>query len=125
MWRLTLPPLPRLCRADWDTTTNPAAYITPLFAAIVISNFLGVRIYGEMEFWFRLIDQPWPSHDLDLGAERTRLTCSVPRSALSLDSAIKISAIVGLIILGIIINTGGVGGGCTSHPPPRPTESRL
>ncbi|KAL7412814.1 putative amino acid transporter [Mrakia frigida] len=58
----------------WNATINQAAWITPLFVAIVIINFLGVQVYGEMEFWF---------------------------------SAIKIIAIVGLIIVGIVIDCGG------------------
>lgn len=39
----------------WDATTNVAAWIAPLFAAVLIINFMGVRWYGEFEFWFSAI----------------------------------------------------------------------
>ena len=58
----------------WNTTVDQSAWVAPLFVAIVVVNFLGVQVYGEMEFWF---------------------------------SAIKIVAIVGLIIAGVVINCGG------------------
>ncbi|KAG8691401.1 hypothetical protein FRC11_004401 [Ceratobasidium sp. 423] len=57
----------------WNTTINVAVWITILFVLIIGINFMGVRWYGEFEFWF---------------------------------SAIKITTIVGLIILGICIDCG-------------------
>ncbi|QRV74899.1 amino acid permease [Ceratobasidium sp. AG-Ba] len=57
----------------WPNNVNVAVWITILFVAIVIINFLGVRWYGEFEFWF---------------------------------SAIKITTIVGLIILGVALDCG-------------------
>lgn len=36
----------------WNTSVNPAVWIT-IFSLVVISfNFCGVRFYGEAEFWF-------------------------------------------------------------------------
>lgn len=58
----------------WNDVINPGVWITILFVAIVIVNFLGVGIYGEAEFWF---------------------------------SMMKVIAIVGLIILGIVLDAGG------------------
>ncbi|CAE6448887.1 unnamed protein product [Rhizoctonia solani] len=57
----------------WNTTINAAVWITVLYVLIIFINFMGVRWYGEFEFWF---------------------------------SAIKITTIVGLIILGICIDCG-------------------
>ncbi|QRV75531.1 amino acid permease [Ceratobasidium sp. AG-Ba] len=57
----------------WTTSVNVAVWITIQYILVLIINFLGVRWYGEFEFWF---------------------------------SAIKITAIVGLIILGIAIDCG-------------------
>ncbi|CAE6413013.1 unnamed protein product [Rhizoctonia solani] len=57
----------------WNTTINISAWVTIQYVLILIINFMGVRWYGEFEFWF---------------------------------SAIKIIAIVGLIILGVAINCG-------------------
>ncbi|KDN48578.1 hypothetical protein RSAG8_02565, partial [Rhizoctonia solani AG-8 WAC10335] len=57
----------------WNTSINAAVWITILYVLILIINFMGVRWYGEFEFWF---------------------------------SAIKITTIVGLIILGICIDCG-------------------
>ncbi|KAG8744203.1 hypothetical protein FRC12_014864 [Ceratobasidium sp. 428] len=57
----------------WNTSINVAAWITIQYVLVLIINFLGVRWYGEFEFWF---------------------------------SAIKITTIVGLIILGIAIDCG-------------------
>lgn len=56
---------------------NPAVWITVFLFVICCFNFLGVRAYGEAEFWF---------------------------------SVIKITTIIGLIILGVIITAGGVPG---------------
>jgi amino acid transporter len=57
----------------WNQSINVAAWITILYVLILAINFMGVRWYGEFEFWF---------------------------------SAIKITTIVGLIILGICIDCG-------------------
>ncbi|KAH7341415.1 amino acid permease/ SLC12A domain-containing protein [Rhizoctonia solani] len=57
----------------WNTSINAAVWITVLYVLIIFINFMGVRWYGEFEFWF---------------------------------SAIKITTIVGLIILGICIDCG-------------------
>ncbi|ELU44206.1 amino acid transporter [Rhizoctonia solani AG-1 IA] len=57
----------------WNTTINVSVWITILYVLILIINFMGVRWYGEFEFWF---------------------------------SAIKITTIVGLIILGICLDCG-------------------
>lgn len=57
----------------WNTTINVSVWITILYVLILIINFMGVRWYGEFEFWF---------------------------------SAIKITTIVGLIILGIALDCG-------------------
>ncbi|CAE6441249.1 unnamed protein product [Rhizoctonia solani] len=57
----------------WNTSINIAVWVTIQYVAILVINFMGVRWYGEFEFWF---------------------------------SAIKITAIVGLIILGVAINCG-------------------
>ncbi|KAG8773013.1 hypothetical protein FRC12_002778 [Ceratobasidium sp. 428] len=59
--------------AYWPNNVNVAVWITILYVAILAINFMGVRWYGEFEFWF---------------------------------SAIKITTIVGLIILGICIDCG-------------------
>ncbi|KAG9120708.1 hypothetical protein FRC07_003687 [Ceratobasidium sp. 392] len=59
--------------AYWPNNVNVAVWITILYIAILVINFMGVRWYGEFEFWF---------------------------------SAIKITTIVGLIILGICIDCG-------------------
>ena len=48
--------------------------MTVCLVLIVLINFLGVRVYGEAEFWF---------------------------------SSMKVVAIVGLIILGVILMAGG------------------
>jgi amino acid transporter len=32
----------------WDTTTSPAVWITVFLVVIVILNFCGVRLYGEV-----------------------------------------------------------------------------
>jgi amino acid transporter len=39
----------------WDAKTNAAVYITVLLFLICVINFLGARVYGEMEFWFSAI----------------------------------------------------------------------
>ncbi|EPQ29732.1 uncharacterized protein PFL1_02952 [Pseudozyma flocculosa PF-1] len=41
----------------WDPnqTINPAVWISILLVFVVGVNFLGVRVYGELEFWFCLI----------------------------------------------------------------------
>ncbi|PWN47723.1 amino acid permease [Violaceomyces palustris] len=41
----------------WDTTAsiNPAVWISVLLVLVLGVNFLGVRYYGETEFWFCLI----------------------------------------------------------------------
>ncbi|KAG8737212.1 hypothetical protein FRC10_008458 [Ceratobasidium sp. 414] len=57
----------------WNTSINVAVWITIQYVLVLAINFLGVRWYGEFEFWF---------------------------------SAIKITTIVGLIILGIAIDCG-------------------
>jgi amino acid transporter len=57
-----------------DATTHPAVYMTVFLVLILAVNFLGTRVFGEMEFWF---------------------------------SSLKVIAIVGLIILGIILMAGG------------------
>lgn len=32
----------------WDSTTNPAVWITVFLVVIVVLNFSGVRLYGEV-----------------------------------------------------------------------------
>lgn len=39
----------------WDTSINPAAWISILLVLVIGVNFLGVKYYGETEFWFCLI----------------------------------------------------------------------
>lgn len=34
----------------WDSTTNPAVWITVFLVVIVVLNFSGVRLYGEVCF---------------------------------------------------------------------------
>ncbi|KAI5480115.1 amino acid transmembrane transporter [Pseudohyphozyma bogoriensis] len=58
----------------WNSSINPAVWITICGLVAVTINFGGSRVYGEMEFWFAII---------------------------------KVIAIVGLIILGIILSAGG------------------
>lgn len=57
----------------WNTTINISVWLTIQYVLVLLINFMGVRWYGEFEFWF---------------------------------SAIKITTIVGLIILGVAINCG-------------------
>lgn len=58
----------------WNSTTNPAAWVSIFYVVIVIINLFGVKGYGEAEFVFSLI---------------------------------KVLAVIGFIILGIVINVGG------------------
>ncbi|BGP14290.1 hypothetical protein JCM10213_004254 [Rhodosporidiobolus nylandii] len=60
----------------WRDDINVAVWISIFYVVIIGFNFLGVRAYGEAEFWF---------------------------------SIIKITTILGLILLGIIITAGGAG----------------
>ena len=39
----------------WDPSTNPAAWVTIFYSAIVLINLFGVKGYGEAEFVFSLI----------------------------------------------------------------------
>lgn len=57
-----------------DSTTHPAAYMSVFLVLILAVNFLGARVFGELEFWF---------------------------------SSLKVIAIVGLIILGVVLMAGG------------------
>ncbi len=41
----------------WDTTTNPAVWLTVFLVVIVTLNFCGVRLYGEVR---ALSSQPLP-----------------------------------------------------------------
>lgn len=50
------------------------AWIAIGLVCVCATNFLGVRVYGEMEFWF---------------------------------SMIKVIAIIGLILMGIVLDAGG------------------
>lgn len=54
------------------------AYIAVFLLVCIATNFLGVKYYGEIEFWF---------------------------------ACMKVTLLVGLIIFGIVANTGGVNGG--------------
>ncbi len=56
---------------------NPGVFITVFLVAIVTINYLGIRFFGEIEFWL---------------------------------SSIKVLTILGLILLSLIIATGGVPG---------------
>ncbi|KAH8928378.1 hypothetical protein BT69DRAFT_1212937 [Atractiella rhizophila] len=58
----------------WTTSINSGVWITVAFIPAFFFNFLGVRFYGELEFWF---------------------------------SVTKITAVVALILLGIILDLGG------------------
>ncbi|KAF3768635.1 hypothetical protein M406DRAFT_273076 [Cryphonectria parasitica EP155] len=62
----------------WDeTSSHLAAYIAVFLVVCILTNFLGVKYYGEIEFFF---------------------------------ACLKIALLVGLIIFGIVANTGGVNG---------------
>jgi len=39
----------------WNSSINVAAWITILYVLILVINFMGVRWYGEFEFWFSAI----------------------------------------------------------------------
>ncbi|CAN6672063.1 general amino-acid permease Gap1p [Trichomonascus vanleenenianus] len=58
----------------WQSSINPAAWVTIFYVVILGINIFGVRGYGEAEFVF---------------------------------SIIKVVAVVGFVILGIVINCGG------------------
>ncbi|KAH8929887.1 amino acid permease [Atractiella rhizophila] len=58
----------------WNSSINVGVWITIFFVACLGFNFLGVRWYGEAEFWFSLT---------------------------------KVVTIVGLILLGLILDLGG------------------
>ncbi|KAF8550179.1 amino acid permease, partial [Imleria badia] len=76
-WTVTLPTelsAAAVVFSFWDSTTNPAVWITVCLVVIIGINALGVGAYGEAEFWF----------------------CSI-----------KVITIVGLIMLGIIVDLGG------------------
>ena len=75
----------------WDATTTPAAWITVFLFVIVCINFAGVRWYGEAEFWFSLIKVTTVSHNNNQPLNNS-------------SSPLKI---VGLILLGLILDLGG------------------
>ncbi|WWC88924.1 uncharacterized protein L201_003839 [Kwoniella dendrophila CBS 6074] len=61
----------------WNSSINKAAWVTILIAFVILINMLGVKAFGEVEFWL---------------------------------SFIKIITLTGLILLGLIIDLGGVPG---------------
>ncbi|KAJ4386144.1 hypothetical protein N0V93_009037 [Gnomoniopsis smithogilvyi] len=62
----------------WDeSSTHLAIYIAVFLVVCIATNFLGVKYYGEIEFWF---------------------------------ACLKVALLVGLIIFGIVANTGGING---------------
>jgi len=58
----------------WTTSVHIAVWMVIFIGAIFIVNFLGVRVFGELEFWF---------------------------------SSIKVLSLIGLLLMGIIIDLGG------------------
>ncbi|KIK59862.1 hypothetical protein GYMLUDRAFT_44336 [Collybiopsis luxurians FD-317 M1] len=58
----------------WNDSINIAVWMVVFIVFIFLVNMLGVRVFGELEFWF---------------------------------SSIKVVALVGLILMGIIIDLGG------------------
>ncbi|KAJ3573964.1 hypothetical protein NP233_g2089 [Leucocoprinus birnbaumii] len=58
----------------WTRSVHIAIWMTIFIVAICLVNFLGVRVFGELEFWF---------------------------------SSIKVLALIGLLLMGIIIDLGG------------------
>lgn len=90
----------------WDATTNVAAWIAPLFAAVLIINFMGVRWYGEFEFWFSAIKVRQSKTD-----SHTYLLRSLLTNRVSFRAGLQITAIVGLIIFGVCISAGAAPNG--------------
>ncbi|KAF6765162.1 dicarboxylic amino acid permease [Ephemerocybe angulata] len=58
----------------WTTKVHIAVWMVVFIAFIFIINLLGVRVFGELEFWF---------------------------------SSIKVVALIGLLIMGIVVDLGG------------------
>lgn len=61
----------------WNASINSAVWVAVLGAAVILINCIGIKAFGEIEFWLSLI---------------------------------KIITLTGLIILGLIIDLGGVPG---------------
>ncbi|KAG5648120.1 hypothetical protein DXG03_006074 [Asterophora parasitica] len=76
------------------TDVNPAAWITVTMIVTITLNMFGAGVYGEAEFIFALVSY-LPSFN------RMR-----PKG-IFLNSSIKVITIVGLIILGVVIDLGG------------------
>ncbi|KAJ9113727.1 hypothetical protein QFC20_001752 [Naganishia adeliensis] len=76
-WAITLPVEMVACAIIinyWNTAINNGVWIAIGLVCVCTTNFLSVKVYGEMEFWFSLI---------------------------------KVVAIIGLILMGIILDAGG------------------
>ncbi|GHJ87443.1 hypothetical protein NliqN6_3845 [Naganishia liquefaciens] len=76
-WAITLPVEMVACAIIinyWNTSINNGVWIAIGLVCVCSTNFLGVKVYGELEFWFSLI---------------------------------KVIAIIGLILMGIILDAGG------------------
>jgi amino acid transporter len=58
----------------WNTSVNNVVWMVIFIAFIFLVNLLGVRVFGELEFWF---------------------------------SSVKVLALIGLILMGLIIDAGG------------------
>lgn len=93
---------------------SPAVFIAVCFLAVILINVCGTRAYGETEFCERpaqpfeeLADSStcrvrWVSMaELGRGAAQLTLSAAYP------PCSIKIVTIIGLIILGIVIDVGG------------------
>jgi amino acid transporter len=76
----------------WDTPVPPAAWITIFAVFVVVLNFLGVKLFGEV------------SETRVLG--RQAATDNSTKSEVVFAS-LKIMLIIGLIIGGLVINLGG------------------
>ena len=82
---------------------NPGVFIAVFLVVITAVNYLGIRFFGEIEFW-----QVAPSITQTCNVmERHKLTYIYLWSRLS---SIKVLTVLGLIILCILIATGGVPG---------------
>jgi amino acid transporter len=78
----------------WDTPVPPAAWITIFAVFIVVLNFLGVKLFGEVSGTFPLCRGLVGDTDNSTKSE-------------VIFASLKIMLIIGLIIGGLVINLGG------------------
>lgn len=90
----------------WNASINPAVWYSVFIVIIVVLNFCGVRLYGEVS---KKNQQPTACRQ---SGKAVFFACGIHADLWTLQSEVvfatlKIMLIIGLILAGIIVNAGG------------------